>query len=84
MRAPVEITKESAVYIAKYFVGEQAKKETNFIRKFALNSSLEPGGGIDQIADMLYGLGIKLSIDKSNTDHVEWLRSGAAVEDKKE
>lgn len=79
MRESVEITKSSAIYVAKHFVGEATKDETDFFRKLAMSSAVQPGGAIEQIADLLYEMGIKLSIDKSNPDHQQWLANGAAV-----
>ncbi len=79
MRECVEITKESAAHVAKYFVKQQAQAETDFLRKMAMTSAVQDDGAIDQIANLLYDMGIKLSIDKSNPEHARWLADGAAV-----
>ena len=80
-RNPVEIDKKSAINIAKWRIGEKAKTEKDFVTKMMLQTALQPGGGVEQIAEILYGMGVRLSIDRNDPDHASWLSTGAAVEE---
>ncbi len=85
-RDPAEITRRSAAHIAKYLIGEMIEEDDKKPRRdqmptltnFALKAAINDGGGIDEIAKILYDKGLFISIDKSNPEHAEWLQSGAA------
>ncbi len=88
MRDPAEITKKCAASIAKWRIGEMlAELERTSgtfdlqatLRKVALKTAVAPGGGIDEIADVLYGMGLKLTIDKNNPVHQKWIEGGAII-----
>lgn len=85
MRQPAEITQESAASIAKWRMRELLEADKKLLspqrmpmmKSFAMGQAIQADGGVDEIAKMLYALGIKLSIDKNNPDHKEWIRLGA-------
>ncbi len=78
MRKPAEITKGSAISIAKWRIGDMLKNDKlNMIQKYTMGAALADGGGVDQIGNILYDLGLKLSIDTENPVHKSWLESGA-------
>lgn len=84
MRNAAEISRDSAIGIAKWRISELVRDpKLTVIQKFAMNSALADGGAVDQIGTMLYDLGLKLSIDQNNQSHQEWVKSGA-VEIEKE
>ncbi len=80
-RDPVEINQTSAANLAKWRIGEMLKElegKSSFnlqvtLRKVALNAALAPGGGIDEIATVLYGMGLRLTVDKNNPQHKFWI-----------
>lgn len=79
-RSGVEINKDSAVSLAKWRIKQVIDdKSTSLLRRFALIQSMKPGGGVDEIAGMLYDMGIRLSIDANNEQHAQWIETGAAV-----
>ncbi len=86
-RDPVEITKKSAASIAKWrmqmLLDEDDKlpsnKQMNMLKKFSMKQAILPGGPVDEIAAMLYDLGIHLSIDKNNEEHASWIKANAVI-----
>jgi len=79
MREPAEITKDSAAYIAKWRIRTilESDKSIGFVKKFAMEAAAKDGGGVDEIADVLYSLGLKLSIDMNNPVHKAWVEGRA-------
>lgn len=79
-RVGIEIDKASAVSLAKWRIQQVIDDPTTgMLRRFALKTALKPGGGVDEIASMLYDMGIRLSIDSGNPVHAQWLANGAAI-----
>ncbi len=91
MRSPVEITRDSAASIAKWRMKEMLKEDEKrppsqrmpLLKKMAMQSAIQKGGGVDEIAEMLYSLGMKLSIDQNDEDHKAWISTGAVFVEKK-
>lgn len=81
MRDPVEITRRSAASIAKWRMRTMLSEDKNMpaLKRFAMQQAVQDGGGVDEIADMLYAMGMKLSIDKNNPEHKSWI-DGRAVD----
>ncbi len=78
MRRPAEITRDSAVGIAKWRIGDLAKDpDVSMMQKFWMTSALAKGGVVEQIGNILYDLGLKLSIDQDNPEHAQWIKDGA-------
>lgn len=79
-RESADITQASASNIAKYLIEEQVKNDRKMptFTKMALQAAIQPGNAVDQIAEILYDMGLKISVDKNNNEHKEWLASGAA------
>lgn len=76
-RSPAEITRIAAINIAKWKVAELCKQPgTPMLTRFALQTALK-GDAVEQIADVLYGSGLKLTIDLNDPAHKSWLESGA-------
>lgn len=84
MRDSVEITKASAAHIAKWRIKEILDQDKNMplFKKMAMQSAIAKGGGVDEIADILYELGLKISIDKNNPDHKSWIDGKVVVLEK--
>ncbi len=84
MRDSVEITKASAAYIAKWRMKEMidSDKSMDMLKRFAMSKAIEKGGGVDEIADMLYSMGIRLSIDRNDPDHRAWIENKAVILEK--
>ncbi len=80
-RESVEITRDSAASIAKWRMKEMLDNDKNIpaLKRFAMQSAIHKGGGVDEIADMLYAMGIRLSIDKNNDEHKSWIEAGAVI-----
>lgn len=80
-RNPVEITEESAASIAKWRIKEMIDNGSmDFIKKMAMQSAIQKGGGVDEIARILYGMGLRLTVDKNNETHQKWIAARAVVE----
>ncbi len=87
MRDPVEITKKSAASIAKWRMQMlidadkklPASRQMNMLKRFSMEQAILKGGPVDEIADMLYDLGIHLSIDKNNEEHASWIKANAVI-----
>ncbi len=80
MRKPVELTKESAASIAKWRMQQMIlDPATPWLKRIALKSAISAGGGVDEVANILYAMGIRLTVDENNSEHKAWLDSGAAV-----
>ncbi len=85
-RDPAEITRRSAAHIAKYLISEMIEADDKkpsrdrmpTLTNFALKAAIKDGGGIDEIAKILYDKGLYISIDKNSAEHKEWLDCGAA------
>lgn len=75
MRDPAEITRTSAVNIAKWRIQDMldTDKSLSMMQAFALRTALADGGAIEQIADILYDCGLKITVDKNNPTHQDWL-----------
>ncbi len=83
-REPIEITQASAVSIAKWRIKELLKTgNIPMFQRLGMQASLAQGGGVDQIGEMLYSMGIRLSIDGNNPEHFEWIKQGSVVVEKK-
>lgn len=81
-RQSVEITRESAAHIAKWKIKQILDQKDNglsMMQKMAMGVALQDGGGVDQIAGILYGSKIHLALDINDPEHKSWLDSGAAV-----
>lgn len=76
MRDPADITKRSAINVAKSRIEEILAEDQNMgtMARIAMKSAIQPGGGLYQIADMLYDMGLRISIDKNNPEHQDWLK----------
>ncbi len=75
MRDSVDITKKSAVNIAKWRISELLKTgRFGVFESTALKMALANGGAVEQIADILYECGLKISVDKNDPDHQLWLK----------
>lgn len=73
------ITHESAVHVAKYYVKLKADDPaTGFVERMALNAALS-NGKIEEIFEMLRSLGFSISGREDNPTHQEWLRQGSIV-----
>lgn len=79
-RDSADITQASAANIAKYLIEEQMKDDPKMpmLTRITLQTAIQPGNGVDQIAEILYSMGLKISIDKNNPDHMDWVSGGAA------
>ncbi len=84
MRSPVEINQRSAASIAKWRMQQiiDTDKSLSLLKKFAMEQAIKKGGGVDEIAEMLYGMGIRLSIDQNTPEHAEWISGGYVIVEK--
>lgn len=79
-RVPAEITKGSAAHIAKCRIQEMLDHdELDIIKRFALKSAIKDGGGVDEIATILWDLGLHMTVDTNNPTHQQWITDGAVV-----
>lgn len=78
-RSPVEINQTSACSLAKWRIQQRLKGKVGFMEQVMLQQAIKDGGAVDEIAQMLYDMGIRLSIDKDNPEHKAWLDQGAAI-----
>ncbi len=77
MRNPAEITKESAIHVVKVKIGLMLKdKRLSLLQRLPLEMAMKPDGPIEQVADILWGEGLAISIDKNSTKHQDWLARG--------
>lgn len=74
-REPCEIHKDSAKTLAKWHIENVVIPQSSFGKRIILQAAIAKGGAVDEIVDMLDGMGIKLSIDKSNPQHKTWLEN---------
>lgn len=84
-RDPVEINQASAEYLAKCRIKQMLadpNAKLDFIKRMALKASLEDDGPVDQIADMLWGMGLRMTVDKNNPDHKTWIETGVVFLEK--
>ncbi len=79
MRNPAEISKKSAASIAKWRIKEvlETDKSIDPLTRIGMKQALMDGGGVDQIANILYDLGLKISVDRNNKEHADWIKDGA-------
>lgn len=84
MRNPAEITKESAAHIAKWRIKEILDEDKNMplLERMAMQSAIQKGGGVDKIADILYDLGLRISVDQDSEEHAAWIKGGVVVLEK--
>lgn len=84
MRSPVEISKASAANIAKWRIREIMADDKNMplFRRMAMQSAVQDGGGVDEIAAILYDLGLRISIDQNNAEHAAWINGGVVALEK--
>lgn len=80
-RSPVEITQESAAWLAKQRL-EQMLPTLSAVKAFVVKQSIKDGGTIDEIAKILYELGLKITIDNNNEEHKQWVADGVVELDK--
>ncbi len=75
-RQSADITRKSAVNIAKWRIGDLLKTDASLgaMQKMALRMALSEGGAVEQIADILYDCGLKLSVDMNNPEHQSWIK----------
>ncbi len=83
-RDPVEITQDSASHIAKWRMREMMKEDKNMdaLKRFAMTKAVEKGGGVDEIANMLYSMGIRLTLDRNNAEHQSWIAANVVALEK--
>lgn len=83
-RDPVEITRDSAAHIAKWRMKEMLAADQNMplLKRMAMQQAVQKGGGVDEIADMLYAMGIRLSIDRNDDDHRAWIEAKVVFTEK--
>ncbi len=81
MRSPVEITQRSAASIAKWRMQEIIDNDKSMpgLKRFAMQQAVKEGGAVDEIAEMLYTLGIRLSVDQNDETHAEWIKIRAVI-----
>lgn len=75
MRDPVEITKGSAVNVATWRMKEILDSDKNMpaLKRFAMQAAIQKGGGVEEIAEILYAMGLRLTIDRNNPEHKSWI-----------
>ncbi len=79
-RDPAEITQDSAASIAKWRISELIEDDKfDGLTKFAMQQAIKDGGGVDEIAEILYTLGLKIAVDKNNPEHQDWIKKRAVV-----
>lgn len=75
------ITRDSAVNLTKWRVGQiAADHATPTFKRFALNSAIS-GGNIEEIIDEVYKMGFAISADQDNPLHQKMLAAGSIVQE---
>lgn len=84
MRDPKEITKRSAASIAKWRMEQILADDKSMpaLKRFAMTQAIRKGGEVDEIAEMLYAMGIRLTVDSNNPEHKAWIDSSAVILEK--
>ncbi len=79
--ASYNITKESAIHMAKWLVKQEADDpRTGMMRKIGLNTALN--GGIEEIFNKVYDeLGFSISAREDNPTHQQWLQNGSLIKE---
>jgi hypothetical protein len=77
VRKSFEITKDSAVNLVNWKLGQELKSpHTPMMRKMALQAALSQNVA-KEVADVLYGMGLRLSGDENDPQHQKWLELGS-------
>ena len=82
MRLDARITKTSAIHLGK----ERTKAiiadpKTDAGRKFRLGMGLN-GGAVEELVEILFSMGLRVTVDKNSPDHQKWIASGAVALEK--
>ena len=77
-RNPAEINQDSAAHIAKELIKDllDTDRAMPMLTRMALKTAIQPGGGVDEIAKILYSKGLYISVDQNNTEHQQWVKDG--------
>ncbi len=77
MRSDARITRDSVVHLSKERINAMIKDPaTPFLQKTTLGMGLR-AGAVEQIADMLFAMGLRITVDKNSPQHQQWIASGA-------
>ena len=84
MREPAEITKESAIHIVKCKIRMMLKNNKyGILERIPLEMALKDDGPIEQVAEILWGEGLSITVDLNDKKHKEWLANGVVELDEK-
>lgn len=82
MRSDARITKDSVIHLSKERIKAIIKDpKTAGMERFTLSMGLN-NGAVEQIANMLFDMGLRITVDKNSADHQRWIASGAVTLEK--
>lgn len=77
-RKPAEISQESAAHIAKCRMQEMLKDPAMPMMK-RMGMQMGINSGADEIAEILYDMGVRLSIDLNDPAHAQWVKDESVI-----